>query len=64
MRRGDRPGPGPPVVYGAADPKGGAVGSVLDVLAEPVVNHRPAVEGGLLADRSTALLESFFSERR
>lgn len=54
----------PRLVYGAADPKGGAVGGVIDLFAEPVVNHRPAVEGGLLADRSSALLESFFSERR
>src|SRR6188472_227615 len=54
----------PRLVYGAADPKGGAVGSVIDLFAEPVVNHRPSVEGGLLADRSAALLESFFTERR
>ena len=40
----------PRLVYGAADPKGGAVGSVIDLFAEPVVNHRPAVEEGLLAD--------------
>jgi tRNA(adenine34) deaminase len=54
----------PRLVYGAADPKGGAVGGVVDLFAEPVVNHRPAVQAGLLADDSTALLESFFSERR
>ena len=54
----------PRLVYGAADPKGGAVGSVIDLFAEPVVNHRPMVEGGLLADESAALLESFFSARR
>jgi tRNA(adenine34) deaminase len=54
----------PRLVYGAADPKGGAVGSVIDLFAEPVVNHRPAVESGLLAADSTALLESFFSSRR
>jgi tRNA(adenine34) deaminase len=54
----------PRLVYGAADPKGGAVGSVIDLFAEPVVNHRPAVEGGLLADESAALLDSFFSARR
>ena len=54
----------PRLVYGAADPKGGAVGSVIDLFAEPVVNHRPMVEGGLLADESAALLESFFSSRR
>jgi tRNA(adenine34) deaminase len=54
----------PRLVYGAADPKGGAVGSVIDLFAEPVVNHRPSVEGGLLAEESAALLERFFSERR
>ncbi len=54
----------PRLVYGAADPKGGAVGSVIDLFAEPVVNHRPAVEGGLLAADSAALLESFFAKRR
>src|SRR4051794_27377441 len=54
----------PRLVYAAADPKGGAVGSVIDLFAEPVVNHRPAVEGGVLADQSAALLESFFSARR
>jgi tRNA(adenine34) deaminase len=54
----------PRLVYGAADPKGGAVGSVIDLFAEPVVNHRPAVESGLLADESAALLDSFFSARR
>jgi len=54
----------PRLLYGAADPKGGAVGSVIDLFAEPVVNHRPAVEGGLLAEDSAALLEAFFSSRR
>lgn len=54
----------PRLVYGAADPKGGAVGSVIDLFAEPVVNHRPAVEGGLLAAESAALLDGFFASRR
>ena len=54
----------PRLVYGAADPKGGAVGSVIDLFAEPVVNHRPSVEGGLLAAESSALVESFFEARR
>jgi len=54
----------PRLVYGTADPKGGAVGSVIDLFAEPVVNHRPAVESGLLAEDSAALLEAFFSTRR
>jgi tRNA(adenine34) deaminase len=54
----------PRLIYAAADPKGGAVGSVIDLFAEPVVNHRPSVEGGLLAERSAALLDGFFSSRR
>jgi tRNA(adenine34) deaminase len=54
----------PRVVYGATDPKAGAAGSVLDVLGEPRLNHRPVVEGGLLAAESAALLESFFAARR
>jgi tRNA(adenine34) deaminase len=54
----------PRLVYGAPDPKGGAVGTVIDLYAEPVVNHRPRVESGLLAKESAALLESFFSARR
>jgi tRNA(adenine34) deaminase len=54
----------PRVVYGAADPKAGAAGSVLDILAEPRLNHRPSVSGGLLAGESAALLESFFAARR
>jgi tRNA(adenine34) deaminase len=54
----------PRVVYGAPDPKAGAAGSVLDVLGEPRLNHRPRVEGGLLAEESSALLESFFRARR
>ena len=54
----------PRLIFGASDPKGGAVGSVIDLFSEPVVNHRPAVESGLLAEESAALLESFFSSRR
>ncbi len=54
----------PRVVYGAADPKAGAAGSVLDVLGEPRLNHRPQVDGGLLAPEAAGLLESFFSTRR
>ncbi len=54
----------PRVVYGATDPKAGAAGSVLDVLAEPRLNHRPEVAGGLLADESAGLLRAFFASRR
>jgi tRNA(adenine34) deaminase len=52
------------VVYGAADPKAGAAGSVLDVLGEPRLNHRPQVEAGLMAEESTTLLQTFFASRR
>ena len=54
----------PRVVYGAADPKAGAAGSVLDVLAEPRLNHRPEVVAGLLAEEAGELLRSFFATRR
>jgi tRNA(adenine34) deaminase len=54
----------PRVVYGASDPKAGAAGSVLDVLGEPRLNHRPEVAGGLLAGDSGALLSEFFTSRR
>jgi tRNA(adenine34) deaminase len=54
----------PRVVYGTADPKAGAAGSVLDVLAEPRLNHRPQVHGGVLATECAALLVDFFRSRR
>jgi tRNA(adenine34) deaminase len=54
----------PRVVYAAPDPKAGAAGSVLDVLAEPRLNHRPDVAGGLLAEEAAALLREFFASRR
>ncbi len=54
----------PRVVYGTADPKAGAAGSVLDVLAEPRLNHRPAVTSGVLAAECAALLVEFFASRR
>jgi tRNA(adenine34) deaminase len=54
----------PRVVYGADDPKAGACGSVLDVLGEPRLNHRPEVAGGLLAPDCAALLSAFFADRR
>ena len=52
------------VVYGTADPKAGAAGSVLDVLGERRLNHRPEVAGGLLREECAALLVDFFSSRR
>jgi tRNA(adenine34) deaminase len=54
----------PRVVYAAADPKAGAAGSVLDVLGEPRLNHRPDVAGGLLAEEAAELLRQFFGLRR
>ena len=54
----------PRVVYGTVDPKAGAAGSVLDVLGERRLNHRPEVAGGLLAIESGDLLREFFSSRR
>jgi tRNA(adenine34) deaminase len=52
------------VVYGASDPKAGACGSALQVLAEPRLNHRPDVAGGLVADDCAELLSEFFASRR
>jgi tRNA(adenine34) deaminase len=54
----------PRVVFGAYDPKAGAAGSVLDVLDQPQLNHRPDVQGGLLAQDSGDLLRAFFATRR
>ena len=54
----------PRVVYAASDPKAGMAGSVLDVLGEPRLNHRPQVDVGLLAEESAALLRAFFASRR
>lgn len=52
------------LVYGAADPKAGAVGSVFDLVRDPRLNHRPEVISGVLAEDAAALLESFFRVRR
>jgi len=52
------------VVYGAADPKTGACGSVLDLPATRQLNHQTSVVGGLLADECGDLLRVFFRERR
>ena len=54
----------PRVVYAADDPKAGAAGSVLDVLAEPRLNHRPVVARGLLGEEAADLLRAFFASRR
>jgi tRNA(adenine34) deaminase len=52
------------VVYGAADPKAGAAGSLWDVLRDRRLNHRVEVVGGILAEECGALLREFFAERR
>ncbi len=54
----------PRVVYAADDPKAGAAGSVLDVLSEPQLNHRPVVARGLLAGDAADLLRAFFASKR
>lgn len=52
------------LVFGAFDPKAGAVGSVLTVLNHPQLNHRIEVSGGILADECGDLLRLFFQSRR
>jgi len=52
------------LVYGAADPKAGAAGSVLDVVRHPLLNHRIEVTAGILADQCSQLLKDFFTSRR
>ncbi len=54
----------PRVVFGTVDPKAGAAGSVLDVLGEQRLNHRPQVQSGLLAEDCADLLREFFASRR
>ena len=52
------------LVYGAKDPKTGACGSVVDLMAEPRLNHHAEVAGGVMADSCSLMLSSFFAERR
>ena len=52
------------VVFGAWEPKTGAVGSLWDVVRDRRLNHRPEVVGGVLADECAALLEEFFAAQR
>jgi tRNA(adenine34) deaminase len=54
----------PRVVFGTTDPKAGAGGSVLNVMAEPRLNHHPQVQSGLLAEECADLLRAFFASRR
>jgi tRNA(adenine34) deaminase len=52
------------VVFAAADPKTGAAGSVVDLFAQPRLNHHTVVQGGLLAEPAGQLLKDFFADRR
>jgi len=52
------------VVYGAADPKTGAAGSVLDIFSSKQINHQTSIEGGVMAEECGQLLRNFFKERR
>jgi tRNA(adenine34) deaminase len=52
------------LVFGTADPKAGACGSVLSVINHPQLNHQMKVEQGVFADLSADLLRSFFRDRR
>ena len=52
------------IVYGAADPKTGAAGSVLDVFSSKQINHQTVTEGGMMGDECGQLLRDFFKERR
>jgi tRNA(adenine34) deaminase len=52
------------LVYGCSDPKGGAAGSVIDILGSAAVNHRVEVIGGVLAEETAAQLRGFFLEKR
>ena len=52
------------VVFGAADPRAGACGSVMDVFSHEELNHHPACSGGVLAEASASMLRAFFRARR
>jgi tRNA(adenine34) deaminase len=52
------------VVFGATDPKAGAVASLYEVCSDPRLNHRPPVTSGVLSDEAGALLRQFFASRR
>ena len=52
------------LVYGAADPKAGATGSLYNIVQDERLNHRLEVEGGVLAEESSAFLKTFFAGKR
>jgi tRNA(adenine34) deaminase len=54
----------PRLVYGADDPKGGAVRSCFEILSHPRLNHQVEVSSGILAAECAAIIQSFFAERR
>ena len=54
----------PKVVYGTTDPKSGAAGTLYNILQDERLNHRVELVSGVLADESSALLKSFFQQRR
>jgi tRNA(adenine34) deaminase len=54
----------PRLVYGADDPKGGAVRSCFEILSDPRLNHQVEVSSGILAEDCASLLQSFFAQRR
>jgi tRNA(adenine34) deaminase len=54
----------PRLVYGADDPKGGAVRSCFEILSHPRLNHQVEIAAGILATDCAAILQSFFAERR
>jgi tRNA(adenine34) deaminase len=52
------------VVFGCADPRGGAAGGLLNLLQNPSLNHQCIITGGVMAEESAKLLQSFFQEKR
>ncbi len=54
----------PRVVFGTADPKAGAAGSIMNVLDDPALNHRPDVDSGIRREECASLLREFFAARR
>jgi len=52
------------VVFGAKDPKGGACGSLINILSDERFNHQPEVTGDVLADKCGDILKKFFQDKR
>jgi tRNA(adenine34) deaminase len=52
------------VIFGCADPRGGAAGGLMNLLQMPTLNHRSEITAGVLSEQSAALLQSFFRARR